>query len=93
MSDYPTDADLGRIEAWPHTDPFGWLDFVVGLWHWPDFGVHRTQRRLYLSTGGWSGNESIIWAMGTNMLWHMAFVSHRRGGHSVLDLSRLRAVA
>lgn len=91
MTDYPTDDELQRISAWPLDDPLGWIDFVYGIWRWPDWGIHRTQRRLYLSTGGWSGNESIVEAMRTHILWWVSFVSHRRGGHYALDMTRLRA--
>lgn len=90
MSDYPTDFDLQRISAWPFNDPLGWVDFACFIWHWPDWGIHRTQRRVYMSTGGWSGNEEIVGAMRANVLWKVGFVSCRRGGHYIFDLTRLR---
>ncbi len=90
VSDYPTDDDLQRISGWSLTDPLGWIEFVCEVWHWPDWGIRRTQRRLYMSTGGWNGNEEIVAAMQGSLLWRLGFVSHRRGGHYVFDLTRLR---
>lgn len=38
------------------------------------------------STGGWSGNESIIGAMQKNrMVWNFLWEQSRRGGHYVFD--------
>ncbi len=93
MTDYPTDDELQRISAWPFNDPLGWVDFVVDAWWASDQLVTWTQRRLYLSTGGWGDNEDIVGAMRANfVLWSVGFVSHRRGGHYVFDLTRLRSV-
>lgn len=80
--DYPTDAALAKIEAWPWEDAAGLLDFVRAIWHWPEFGVsdelrpHEAEvvhaepedRFLRLATGGWSGNESIIGALDRNVV-------------------------
>ena len=91
MARYPTEPELDKIREWPHTDPLGWLDFIRSVWGWENWGWHRTQRRLYFSTGGWSGNEDIIGAMRDNwILWHLGFTLHRRGGHFVFDLTRMR---
>lgn len=67
------------------------LDFIKGLWEYSDRFVllkgHYTQwgkayRTLYLSTGGWSGNESIIQALKENFIfWAMRWKKHQRGGH------------
>lgn len=93
--DYPTDAALDRIKAWPFTDLAGCLDFVASIWHWPDFGVsnelrpeeahvvgvEKGQKYLRLATGGWSGNEDIIGAMNDNyMLTAMSWHLTARGG-------------
>ena len=86
----PTAQDMERVTEWPVDDPFGWIDFVEDLWWSSDALIRHTQRRLYLSTGGWSDNEAIAAAMRGSLLWFFGFVSHRRGGHYVIDLTRLR---
>jgi hypothetical protein len=46
----------------------------------------RIVHRHYVSTGGWSGNESIIGAMQRNdMMWHLNWVQSRRGGHYIFE--------
>ena len=92
--DYPTEEDLATIRAWDHNDPRGWFAFIKTAGHyWPSesFGwterdeqdeVYGAVRTYYISTGGWSGNEDIIEAMGQNtMLWLITWVASRRGGH------------
>lgn len=47
---------------------------------------NRIVQRHYVSTGGWSGNESIIGAMQRNdMMWHLNWVQSRRGGHYIFE--------
>jgi hypothetical protein len=91
---YPTDEVLEAIRQWPYTDANGCLEYVAGLWHWPDFAsrelppheaevVHADDgdRYLRLATGGWSGNESLISAMKENvMLRSMCWCLSARGG-------------
>lgn len=98
MSDYPTDEQLQRIESWPHDDPAGWFAFIKASgnywpeesWGWdemdgpdPECWYLDKPGRIYrISTGGWSGNESILGAMVKNLtLWGITWVSRRRGGH------------
>lgn len=98
--DYPDEEDLKLIREWNMEDLEGWIDFVLSLW-WMDYGVSWTKRRvkpkglpspdfdyykLTMSTGGWSGNESIIDAMSQNFMWHIIYWSHRRGGHYVFEV-------
>lgn len=89
--DYPTDAELQRIKGWPYTDTPGWLEYIASIWHWPDWGIERKERDgelyLHLSTGGWSGNESIVDAMQENhWAWAQTWYSSRRGGHYIFIL-------
>jgi hypothetical protein len=94
--DYPSGADLDYIEAWPLDDPLGWFRFLHGCWWAADWGWReesaiddsdRPVRRFSISTGGWSGNEEIIEAMGRNFLWHVTWMSSRRGGHYVFEVT------
>jgi hypothetical protein len=84
---YPTDEELKIIEDWPHTDIRGLIEYVKGLWHFPDWGwttgLTSNDEIIYnISTGGWSGNESIIHALQDNiMFWALCWYSSKRGGH------------
>ncbi len=87
MSDYPTEEELKEITTAPHDKV---LDMARALWYYPEYwrtkpaprgeiGVHHL-----VSTGGWSGNESIIEAMmGNNLFWLIHWQSSTRGGHYV----------
>ena len=78
--DYPTDDDLARIKAWPVSDCAGLFDFVQSIWsRYGDAAMEDGTLRLV--TGGWSGNEDVINAMGENMMvWTMCWQSSHRGG-------------
>ena len=74
-----------------------WFDFVKSKWHlnawgWSeglephDYLNNPEVYRYHISTGGWSGNESIIAAMQENdMLWSLTWVQGRRGGHYIFE--------
>ncbi len=80
---YPSDQSLRTIEKWdllkhPVSEL---LDFVEPLWEYSDRFI-RHHHNLYLSTGGWSGNESIIGALQHNFIfWSMYWFRSQRGGH------------
>lgn len=94
---YPTDETLGRIRSWPvetAADMAAAMDFAGRAWSYPEYwecdpdfiepewptGSH--QRRYVFSTGGWSGNESIVSAIEANQMLQMIGAwSWRRGGH------------
>lgn len=90
---YPTDDFLDTIERWDHKD--GWnelLGFAMrghiysNYWHKEEF-VSNTF--WYISTGGWSGNESIINSLSFNqMFWMCCWFSSRRGGHHIFMVKR-----
>lgn len=95
---YPTDAALRLIEIWWHDDVDGWFEYIRKIWHLASWGWHseivpHTFRedekvtRYNISTAGWSGNESIIYAMEKNwMLWNKTWVQSRRGGHYIFEV-------
>jgi hypothetical protein len=81
---YPEEHELKSVRLWPHE--CGWrglMDNVRDLWKYPDYFGGPDEKGMYkLSTGGWSGNEEIIYALQKNtMFWMMCWVSSRRGGH------------
>lgn len=87
--DYPTDSELKEISEWPTTDLKGWFDFIESIWWMADWGIRKTNGKIYMSTGGWSGNESIIGAMMENfILWGRCWQSSRRGGHYVFEMPK-----
>jgi len=105
---YPTDAALDAIKLWHFSDARGWFKFIEGLWWsssmlWREDDVPHDLRgfkgyedkmvhRYWISTGGWSGNESIIRAMQENnhMLWTLNWVQSRRGGHYIFELREFK---
>lgn len=97
---YPTDAALNVIRLWHWNDAKGWFKFIEALWYMRDWGWKEIDEphdrdqivhRYYISTAGWSGNESIIYAMSENksMLWTLTWVQSRRGGHYIFELREI----
>ncbi len=95
-SGYPTDETLEAIEKWSYSDFRGLMKFVVKAWHWPDMItmssiLDENGQHWQVSTGGWSGNESIIVALQANfMFWAMCWVSSRRGGHYEFEVKPIK---
>ena len=86
MNEYPTEEQLETIKAWDLLEkPVSeLLEYVENLWKYPDRFRLTGKRvlRLYLSTGGWSGNEDVIDALHQNFIfWSMCWVKSVRGGH------------
>ncbi len=84
---YPEECELKEIREWDYHDFKGLMEYVEGLWRYADWGF-RAKRKVYrLSTGGWSGNESIIGALQENlMFWSVCWWKAQRGGHYVFEL-------
>lgn len=93
---YPTDDALTIIEKWSWEDKKGWFDFIHGIWHLASWGwkecdviddvTGEKNYCYYISTAGWSGNESIIHAMQkNNFMWAVTWVQSRRGGHFIFQ--------
>ena len=91
---YPTDLALTLIEeANPfEKNPHDLMDFVKDLWQYADWGWSEKKKKNYdgkkailysISTGGWSGNESIISALknNKNFFWTLYWQESRVGGH------------
>lgn len=94
---YPTDILLELVEKWHFSDIKGWFEFIKSFWWASGWGWKEKEEphdykkdtlvyRYYISTGGWSGNESIIRSMQKNyILWNFAWVQSRRGGHYIFE--------
>lgn len=88
---YPTEEALDTIKNWNYQDVPGLIDFIRSLWKWPEYIEITEDKKLEISTCGWSGNESIIYALESNSIfWHMYWESSDRGGHYVFDLWNVR---
>jgi hypothetical protein len=94
---YPTDVALEIIRIWDTADTKGWFEFIKSIWYYASWGWSEGEEqhelfdkvvyRYYISTAGWSGNESIIRAMQQNdWMWHMNWVQSRRGGHYIFEI-------
>ena len=95
---YPTEYALDLIWFWHFSDPRGWFDFIQSIWYMRDWGWKEAEAideifkeknitAIYVSTAGWSGNESIIRAMEKNsMLWFICWAQSRRGGHYIFEI-------
>ena len=83
---YPHDATLDFIEHWPVTDLLGLLEFLRRCWKYPNYYT-RDGTKIKMSTGGWSGNESVIHAFEANTVaWMVLWESSHRGGHYTFEI-------
>lgn len=91
---YPSDAELDRIKGWPvdHlSELLTLMAYVKERWSYPQYWAEANvkehgspQREYTISTGGWSGNESLIGALEENHTFRIiAPWSWQRGGHYV----------
>jgi len=89
---YPEEDELEKIAKWPYKDIQGLMEYVHERWEYANCGYWKTGRKYYhLSTGGWSGNESIIFALRQNqMFWALRWVSSTRGGHYTFEIRKKR---
>lgn len=82
---YPSDTELQRIREWPWSDLHGLFDYIAERWKYPEYWCSIFDQgvsRISCSTGGWSGNESLIQALGENLMaWVMTWQESVRGGH------------
>ena len=87
---YPTEKTLSTIRGWrgSYLELMGYVNLA---WWSPDWGWREiivendsgiAEIHYDISTGGWSGNESLISAMQDySEFWREAWYSTRRGGH------------
>ena len=83
---YPDETELETIRKWDHTDFDGLIEYIKTLWKYPERIISAENDAdapvWYFSTGGWSGNESLIRAMDHNFNWWVLFwYQSRVGGH------------
>lgn len=77
---YPEEDELDKIKNWPYEDFKGLLDYCMSLWTYSDYATKRGSNYRF-ATGGWSGNESIIYALEENKIfWMSCWMLSARGG-------------
>ena len=90
---YPDDRSLRKLEKWPVLnagDIPALLDYASQMWNYPD-SWRAKGRYVRVSTGGCSGNETIIGALQANrMFWSLCWQSSCRGGHYVFKIPKFR---
>lgn len=92
---YPTEETLKCVsELLPSSeiDPWEQVDYIISLWHWGDMMVKIDKEKgcFQISTGGWSGNESIIGALKHSGFWMMCWYRSECGGHYWFRIKRIR---
>jgi len=86
---YPTEETLQAIRGW-EADMHALFAFIGEAWRYPDYW-HREGDTYRFSTGGWSGNESLIEALEANFVaWAICWLSSARGGHYVFSVPMTR---
>jgi hypothetical protein len=91
MLGYPSERQLKTIRNWPIKDPqdirelHKIMEYIKPIWEFGNFGYwNRIGDVYYISTAGWSGNESIIEALEENIIfWMLYFYQMQRGGHYI----------
>ena len=84
MASYPTKEQLNIIRHWSPLSPLTLIEYIKPLWE--EYGTIRLTgkkiKKLYMATGGWSGNEDIIRAMenGDNLFFSLWWQKSERGG-------------
>jgi hypothetical protein len=88
-TDYLTYKDIEIIDNWAirsRQDCEQLLDFVMPLFDKHGF-VKLTKYRYYISTGGWSGCEEVIYLLRKKpVFWALSWLSSARGGHYIFEI-------
>lgn len=82
---YPTEETLNYVASLgPNMGtPDEIIEYIFSIWHWGDMmGKYDKEKGCFeISTGGWSGNESIITALEKSFFWCFHWYQSRAGGH------------
>ena len=86
---YPEEHELKKITEWDYKDFQGLMDYVYDLWSYKHYWTNEGDGKISISTGGWSGNESVIAALIQNrMFWACCWWSSKRGGHYMFEIRK-----
>lgn len=90
---YPTEATLDAIKNWDYKDRRGVLGFIAQAWCYQDSAIETRDGLFVFATGGWSGNEELIYALQDNrVLWvylTSMYYIHLTGGFYVFAITDL----
>jgi len=77
---YPTDATLKAIKEWGFEDRGNLMKFMAECWCYEEQAKETYPGLWVFATCGWSGNESLIYALMENMIWHVIDKLQLSGG-------------
>lgn len=99
---YPTTETLDAIAVWDYHDLPGLFQFMADAWHWADFVSDRLRPEeavvahvedyetvVRFATGGWFGNEELIYALRRNhLVWGFTWRLSTCGGLHIFGYTR-----
>ncbi len=93
---YPTDEFLEWIRSYDTItgDSMEFILTILDEWYHGDYGwkiqrAYKGERKVFISTCGWSGNEEMIAALRDNfMFWAVHYFSHQTGGHYIFKFKK-----
>src|SRR5574343_1657866 len=93
---HPTDEFLDWIRAYDvlRNGPCKLIRTLQAEWKYPEYiRWHPKTRTLKISTGGWSGHESIMGALAENrMFFPMYWRATVRGGHYTFRIRKIEEI-
>jgi hypothetical protein len=89
---YPDENDLKEVrilsgsfkEEGSNLNVFQLIETLQELWRWENYiDFHKTDKEwsLQISTGGWSGHETVMSELEGSLFWFMHWQKSLRGGH------------
>lgn len=91
---YPDEQELKAIKKWDWMDVFSLIDFIEERWAYKEWGFKKKWGKdsllnrsivlkIELHTAGWSGNESLIYALKDNRMAMvvLGYTMWKAGGH------------
>jgi hypothetical protein len=93
---YPTEDTLVEVENWDYKDGYALFKFIQLSWRYLTYFTQEEDEKygpIYrISTGGWSGNESLIEALQANrMIQSLYWISSTRNGHYIYKVPPKRS--
>lgn len=93
---YPTEDFLSWIRAYDvlKLGPWGLIRSLQAEWKYPEYiRWHPKTRTLKISTGGWSGHESIMQALCENaMFFPIYWRATVSGGHHTFRIRKIEGI-
>mgnify|MGYP001164518289 FL=1 len=94
MNGYPDEKVLEKIVAWDGKNSQEMLELIDQAWN-HDYGDMTIESittgvdRVELITGGWSGNEEVMYAISKNRLFNgLYWQKSERGGKHVYEVKK-----